>query len=221
MRILHVDYQQLRRYGKTRVSWAEKLAFGLIKNDHLLRSFSDRDVAAFEAPFGIRELGKNKANRRFLETLEATDPELLIIGHCDIISNDTLRTAKRLKPSMTIAYCNNDPLFVPENVEKIHHRCELADAVFVSTGRPELSLFEHHNVRLYHMPNPVDPAIESADNSVKTEFKHDLIFCSNSENHTTRMRTVEHLKHHLDDSIRFHHRLHHKGQNNHPRYYRH
>ena len=63
MRVLHIAYQQLRRYGETRVSWAEKLTFGLIKNAHYVKAFSDRDVAAFEAPLGLRDLGRNKANK--------------------------------------------------------------------------------------------------------------------------------------------------------------
>ena len=71
MRVLHIAYQQLRRYGQTRVSWAQKLTNGLIKNDHYVSVFSDRDVAAFEAPLGIRDLGKNKANQKLLETVDA------------------------------------------------------------------------------------------------------------------------------------------------------
>ena len=45
MRVLHIAYQQLRRYGQTRVSWAQKLSFGLIKNDHYVIDFSDRDLS--------------------------------------------------------------------------------------------------------------------------------------------------------------------------------
>lgn len=130
MRVLHIAYQQLKRYGHTRVSWAQKLTYGLIKNDHLVQGFSDRDVAAFEALFGIRDLGKNKANRRLLETVESFEPDLVIAGHCDMITNETLAEIRRMRPDCFIAHCNNDPLFVPSNVERIHHRAEVADAVF-------------------------------------------------------------------------------------------
>src|SRR6056297_3471499 len=97
MRVLHIAYQQLRRYGKTRVSWAQKLTNGLIKNDHVVQVFSDRDVAAFEAPFGWRELGRGKANRRLLETVESFEPDLVIAGHCDIITNVTLEKMRSIK----------------------------------------------------------------------------------------------------------------------------
>ncbi|VGO22845.1 hypothetical protein SCARR_04942 [Pontiella sulfatireligans] len=98
MRVLHVAYQQLRRYGKTRVSWVQKLTSGLIKNDHFVSVFSDRDVAAFEAPLGIRDLGKKKANRRLLETVAAFGPDLVIAGHCDMITNETLHEIRRMQP---------------------------------------------------------------------------------------------------------------------------
>jgi hypothetical protein len=205
MRILHIAYQQLKRYGHTRVSWAQKLTYGLIKNDHLVQSFSDRDVAAFEAPFGIRDLGKNKANKRLLETVESFEPDLVIAGHCDIIPNETLSEIRRMQPDCFIAHCNNDPLFVPSNVDRIHYRAEVADAVFVSTGRRELSQFEGSRARIYHMPNPVEPSVECFDNSVKSdaELPIDLIFCSNSQNFTKRLEMIGRMKEQLDPIMNF------------------
>ena len=184
MRILHVAHQQLRKYGHNRVSWGQKLYFGLIRNNHCVQAFSDRDVAAFEAPLGIRDLGKSAANKRLLQTVESFEPDLMIVGHCDIISNETLESARKIRPNMVIAGCNNDPLFIPENAKKIEHRCQVVDAMFVSTGEKELKRFEGHRATLWHMPNPVDTSIETADSSVKTDFKSDLIFCSKETSHT-------------------------------------
>jgi hypothetical protein len=203
MRIVHVAYQQLRRYGNTRVSWAQKLTNGLIKNDHLVQGFSDRDVAAFEAPFGVRYLGAIKANQRLLETVEAFCPDLVIAGHCDIITNETLQKIRKINPEIKIAHCNNDPLFVPENVERIKHRSQVVDAVFVSTGRRELSIFEGTGARVYHMPNPVDPAVENFNNAVRTDLSIDLLFCSNSTNFTNRLEVVKFLKESLGDDLKF------------------
>jgi len=204
MRILHVAHQQIRKYGRTRVSWAQKLYCGLIKNNHNVQSFSDRDIASFEAPFGFRELGKKAMNRRLLETAEAFVPDLVIIGHCDHVSNHTLTELRMLVPGVVIAACNNDPLFVPENRQKILHRCEAVDAHFVSTGQKELSCFENINARMYHMPNPVDPAIEVFNVSEQDDFTHDLLFCSKSDAHSERQVTVDFLRRELPASIRFH-----------------
>lgn len=204
MRILHIAHQQLRKYGHTRVSWAQKLYHGLVKNDYLVQRFSDRDVAAFEAPLGIRELGGRRANQRLLQTVEAFQPELVLVGHCDIIGNPTLEAIRGLVPGVVIAGLNNDPLFVPENAAKIHERCAAVDVMFVSTGEKELGIFAGQRARLLHMPNPVDPAIESADNSRRDEFAHDLLFCSKSEAHTNRGQLVKALRDSLPADIRFH-----------------
>lgn len=203
MRILHIAHQQLRKYGYTRVNWAQKLYYGLIKNDHHVQPFSDRDVAAFEAPLGIRDLGKSRANKRLLQTVEAYQPELVIVGHCDIISNQTLSEIRKLCPGVVIAGCNNDPLFVPENAAKIEHRCEVVDAMFVSTGEKELQRFAGKRARLLHMPNPVDPAVESFDVSRKDQLTHDLIFCSKSEAYTNRGQIVIAIKEQLDEALDF------------------
>ncbi|MYM63386.1 glycosyltransferase [Pseudomaricurvus sp. HS19] len=206
MRIVHVAHQQYRKYGYTRVNWAQKLFYGLIKNDHHVQPFSDRDVAAFEAPFGIRDLGVKKSNKRLLQTVEAYQPELVIVGHCDIISNDTLEEVRRLCPGVVIVGCNNDPLFVPENDAKIRHRCDVVDAMFVSTGERELQRYAGARARLLHMPNPVDPSVEFYDASARpaAELKHDLIFCSKSEAYTERGRIVQDIHDNLANRIRFH-----------------
>lgn len=203
MRVLNIAYQQLRRYGKTRVSWAQKLTFGLIKNDHYTQTYSDRDIAAFEAPFGIRDLGKKSANQRLLETVDAFEPDLIIAGHCDMITNDTLKEIKQKHPNTVIAHCNNDPLFVPSNVERIKHRASVVDAVFVSTGRKELNIFEGIGARIYHMPNPIEASIEVLDNSKRSDLSIDLLFCSNSNDFTKRLETVKHLKDALDSEMNF------------------
>ncbi len=135
--------------------------------------------------------------------MEAFSPDLVIAGHCDIITNETLREIRKIQPGVKIAHCNNDPLFVPENVERIKHRAQVVDAVFVSTGRRELKIFEGFGARIYHMPNPVDPAIETLNNAERTDLPIDLLFCSNSTNFTKRLELVKFLKDALGDELNF------------------
>lgn len=203
MRILHVAHQQLRKYGHIRVSWAQKLYFGLIRAGHCVQAFSDRDVAAFEAPFGIRALGEKASNRRLLETAEAFEPDLVIVGHCDIISNDTLEALRQLCPGVVIVGANNDPLFVPENARKIEQRCEVVDTLFVSTGEKELARFAGKRAVLRHMPNPVDASIDVFDSSASAQLPNDLIFCSKSTAHTSRGQLVNYLKDCLAGELTF------------------
>ena len=204
-RILLIGYAQLRRYGKTRVSWFNKLHRGLIQNGHLVHWFSDRDTAAFEAPFGLRDLGHGKANKRLVETAEAFEPDLIIIGHADIITNDTLLHLKKIS-KCSIVHCNNDPLFIQPNVEKITHRLKVCEHIFISTGKTTIDeFFPDEKQRTHHMPNPVDSAIERFDVSKleRDELDRDLIFCGNATKFTRREETLQRLKAGLPKTVRF------------------
>ena len=205
MKILHVDYERLRSYGSNRSSWAEKMKYGFIRNEHYVRSFSDRDVAAFEAPFGIRELGKKAANKRFLEVVESNDPDLVVIGHSDIITVESLRLVRQRRPECVLIHCNCDPLFVPDNSKRIAAFAEVVDAVFVTTGLRDLKRFAGLGARLYYIPNPVEPSIEILDNSVKadSELPIDLLFCSNATKFTKRLEMVKGIKDAVDGELNF------------------
>jgi len=53
-----------------------------------------------------------------------------------------------------------------------------------------------------YIPNPVDCAIETHDNSVKDSFDRDLLFCGNGKRTDSRIKLVTQLKQELNE-IRF------------------
>ena len=130
MRIVQAGHFQFRKYGKAQVSTELKLFNGFVRLNHNVQIFSERDTAAFEAPFGWRNLGKKKANRRLVETCDNFQPDLLILGHCDIIKNETLSEIRGLLPALRIACRNVDALFVESNVARIRYRAPLVDHLF-------------------------------------------------------------------------------------------
>ena len=81
MRILQVDNWQWHRFGDLRVSTSRKLYHGLIRGNHKVLEFSDRDLARFEAPLKVKPLGKHRANRRLIETCENYQPQMILLGH--------------------------------------------------------------------------------------------------------------------------------------------
>jgi hypothetical protein len=200
MRILQVGYAQTRRWGKARVSTEHKLYNGLVRNRHLTLHFSDRDLAAFLAPFKLRDLGRGRVNRKLVEVAANYRPDLVLLGHCDIIRNPTLEKIRQAVPGVRIAYRNVDPLFVPDNVAAIRRRLDVVDAVFVTTAGPGLDAFRGRRASVHYMPNPVDAAVESADASAREALPTDLFFCGNSNEHTRRMETVVALKGLLEGS---------------------
>ena len=75
MRILHSDNLMIRRYGNVKVSTGRKLFNGMIRNNWKVHEYSERDIAKFEAPLGIKPLGFRAANRRFIETFNNFKPD--------------------------------------------------------------------------------------------------------------------------------------------------
>jgi len=193
MRILQVGYAQARRFGQIHVSNEHKLWNGLIKNSHNVLHFSDRDMAAFLAPFRLRDLGKGKANERLIRTAVNFQPEMMLIGHCDLIKNETLAAIRKELPDLRIAYRNVDPLFIERNVAAILHRSKIVDSVFITTGGDGLNQFRGNRATVHFMPNPCDPAVDTHNNSEKEELPTDLFFCGNSQEQTDRSRLVEHV----------------------------
>lgn len=79
----------IRRFGHVKVSTGRKLFNGMIRNNWKVCEYSERDIAKFEAPLGIKPLGVRAANRRFVETFENFKPDVLLIGHSDLLTNET------------------------------------------------------------------------------------------------------------------------------------
>jgi hypothetical protein len=193
MRILLVGNAQIRRFGKARVSTEHKLHNGFIRNNHQVLHYSDRDMAAFLAPFQLRDLGIGKMNRKLIETAENFRPDMILLGHCDLIHNETLASIRQKLPEVRIGYRNVDPLFVPHNLPAIHKRTESTDAIFVTTAGSGLNEFKGKRAAVHYMPNPTDASIETLDNASTDDLPYDLFFCGNSNEHTERTNTINYL----------------------------
>jgi spore maturation protein CgeB len=207
MRVLLAGNFQIRRYGEVRILSDRKLYYGLVRNGHQVLDFSDRDIAAFNAPFRLRDFGRGAANRRFLETCRKFRPDLIMVNHCDIITNESLLETRQLNPDIRIAYRNVDALFVKSNVRRLLDRLDCVDHVFVTTAGDPLEQFRGGAASVSFVPNPVDVSIETEDNSQRTsaELDVDLLFCGNGSPgpDCPRFLYVQHLKRHLPESCRF------------------
>ena len=203
MKVLHSDNLMIRRYGHVKVSTGRKLFNGMIRNNWKVCEYSERDIAKFEAPLGIKPLGVRAANRRFIETFENFKPDVLLIGHSDLLTNETLKTVKDINPSAPIIYRNVDPLWRERNVEMIDHRKDVVDAIFVTTAGEPLKQFCTGKNIVGYIPNATDPAVESFDNSSKTEFERDLVFCGRGNQSDDRYPLIVELHMLLKGKLRF------------------
>ena len=203
MRILHADNIMIRRYGRTKVATGRKLFNGMIRNNWKVCEYSERDIAKFEAPLGIKPLGIRAANRRFIETCVNFKPDVILMGHSDLLTNKTLLEVKKKLPGVPLIYRNVDPLWRKRNVAMIEHRKEVADAIFITTAGAPLKQFKTANNIVGYIPNATDPGVETFDNSQKTEFERDLVYCGKGSESDDRYPLVIQLHETLKSKLRF------------------
>lgn len=203
MRILMVDNMQIRRYGNLQMGPGRKLVCAAVRSNHRLAEFSDRDIARFLSPCGIRAVGGYLANIKLIQTAKNFKPDALFIGHCDYICNWALNSIRKMLPAIRMAHFNVDPLWMDWHVRQIQERMHSTDAIFVTTGGSTLKKFCTGKNTVAYMPNPSDGSMERADNSLKVDFSRDLVFCGKELPHDDRTELLRALVDKLNGKLRF------------------
>jgi hypothetical protein len=183
----------------------EKLLHGFARNGDCVHVFNDRYAARASNPFGSRKLGVKAANRQLLEVCRTYRPDLVLLGHCEIVRNETLEAVREAVPEVRIAYRNIDPIHDANNRARIHARVDSVDAIFTPTAGERLREFAGGRARVYFMPNPVDAAAEPLRQFEKTDLPVDLFFAISGvirDRADPRVEMVEALRARLGD-VRF------------------
>jgi len=175
MRILHVGNFGSRPKGAHLHSIAPKLSRGLIRLGHHVVDFADRDVARAGTPFGHRKLGFLAVNFSLHRLVRAMEPEVLLLGHADMIHPRLLARLRRELPAMRVLQWNVDPLFDPQNLRRIQSKLPFVDATLVSTAG-DLPQLRRPGTRLGFLPNPVDASVETGRAHEHRELPYDLFF---------------------------------------------
>jgi hypothetical protein len=154
----------------------QKLYHAMIRLGHAVVLFDDRAVARRSTWFGGRQVGIAPMNLRFLKAAQEFQPDIILLGHCEMIWNVTLDQIRKSLPSVKILYRNVDPLMHVQNVKDIHNRTDSVDWIFLTTAGGALSQFSGKRAKIAHIPNPVDPAIENERAFAASTYTHDLFY---------------------------------------------
>ena len=201
-RLLLVDNLMIRRYGNLRMGPGRKLMCGAIRNDWRICEFSDRDMARLLAPLGIRSLGGVIANRKLLLTAKNFRPDIMLLGHCDYVTNETLAAIRAAVPGIRIAHFNVDPLWQPRTRAQMADRMESCDALFATTAGEVLKTWTTGRNVVAYMPNPSDPSMENQNNGAKTDFARDLFFAGNPREGDPRWDLLRELLPKIEGKLR-------------------
>ena len=183
MRILHcANFSLFPRARKSADDGARiystdrKLSAGLMRQGHSVFDFSYRDGARYYGVFGKRG-GAKKMNRALLQTAMQLQPDLVLLGHCELVFAQTLAEIRRCIPAIKIAQWWVDPFWnhqIPRLCEKHQH----LDAFF-STTHPSAArrlVGGEGDVPFYFMPNICDSAVETGRAFDNPNPRYDVFF---------------------------------------------
>ena len=182
MKILHVSNFSQKHNGRLFYNIAPKLTNGFTRNGHNVLNFSDRDIARSSTIYGGGVLGKKKCNERFIETCKNYHPDIICLGHADIISPLSLEEVKNFLKDTKVIQWNVDHLAEgtpdnKDNIKRILSKVNVVDATFVtcSAGK-NLEKIKGKYSKAYFIPNPTDRSIESKEIFLLDNFEFDLFF---------------------------------------------
>ena len=180
LRIMHVTNFAERHDGRLYfVSIGQKISNGFIRLGHSVLNYSDRDI--MRSGRGIFDLfGRQSLNKKIITTVKNYNPDLLLLGHADLINATTLNKLKTFNKDLKIAQWFEDPLITSgpdydENSQKVLDKLEFIDTTFITTS-PDALNFDKRFSKFFYFPIPVDNSVERLKVFDNSEAIYDVFF---------------------------------------------
>jgi hypothetical protein len=199
MKILHVANFGYTKHGAAYYFTDRKISAGFVRNKHFVYEFSMRDIARMSNIFKTKNLGKSKANAEVLAICKNLRPDLLLLGHAQLIKAETLKYIRQNYPETKIALWFVDPLFHEQDTEYMKSYFPYLDTIFVTTGGESLENLAPSHITRAHFPNPVEFSIDTFKNFERRDFEHELIYCGSIGETVSRRQFMESLQSKLAD----------------------
>ncbi len=180
LRILHAAPFDLRRDAlRANISPNRRLSHGLCELGHGVYDFSYRDVAREQSILPSKRGGIRGMNHRLLKTANHYEPDLILLGHAELVQPSTLSAIRESLPETRIALYWVDPMWDASRLRFIHELLPQLDAFLATTGGEWLAPLHQPGTACAFMPNPVHPAFDRFANFNKPggQFDIDLLYC--------------------------------------------
>ena len=175
IKILHVTNFNERHNGRLFYNTGKRINNGFIRLNHSVLEFSDRDIVSYYR--NLNDLnGSKRLNKKLLEVISNYVPDILVLGHADLIKKETLEFIKKNYPNIKMAQWFLDRMDSDwiNNKKRFLDKIDLMDASFCTTDPVSLKLNKKHKV--FYMPNPVDQSFERLENYKNQFFNNDVFF---------------------------------------------
>jgi len=167
LRILHVTNFNERLDGRLFFNTGRRINNGFIRLGHSVLGFSDRDIVKYYRSYNDLS-GGHTLNDKLKKTCYNFKPDMIVMGHCDLINSQQLGELKDDYPNIKIAQWFLDPLNkdgpdYQRNKKRILDKSEHVDANFITTS-PSVLKFLPQSIENFFIPNPVDHSLETLNN---------------------------------------------------------
>jgi len=193
MRILHVANFNLYKYGTDLYATDRKISAGLTRNGHFVYDFSYRDICRNESLLRTTRFSNKKVNARLIQAVQTIQPDILLLGHSELIEAATLAEVKRIYPGIKIGLWYVDALFHKEKMTHVFARLPWLDTLFATTGGELLQAMAQGSARATFIPNMIDPAVESVRSFASDAPAYDFVFCGRDSGDSERNRFMTRL----------------------------
>ncbi len=186
LKIMHITNFNYRFDGRLHYNTGRRLNNGFLRLGHNVLTISDRDLIHDNKTIkdfsGIKSL-----QHKIQNNYKNFKPDLIILGHADAVSNDTIDFLK--KDNVKIAQWFLDPVSkqgpdFSNNKKRITEKDKIIDASFLTTSPDSLD-FNLKNS--YYIPNPCDESFETLEN-YKHDCENDLFFAMSHGVHRGQLK---------------------------------
>ena len=166
LRILHITNFNERLDGRLFFNTGRRINNGFIRLGHSVLGFSDRDIQKYYKSFNDLK-GAKTLNDKLKKTCYNYKPDLVMLGHADLITADQIAELKEDYPNTRFGQWFLDPLNkkgpdYERNKRRILDKINVVDATFLTTSPDALNFLNNKNS--FYMPNPSDKSFEILNN---------------------------------------------------------
>ena len=168
LRILNIyNLAQKLNHRIYNLSLGKKFTNGFIRNGHDVIEISDRDYVRQNKGLNLLSI-KDKFHSYLVETFKNYNPDLIIFGHSDNITENILNDFKTLNKNTIISQWNEDPFMnnladTSDNINKLKKFFSLVDHSFITTNPSVLNFSKKYTQNIHFFMTPVDKNIECFD----------------------------------------------------------
>jgi glycosyltransferase involved in cell wall biosynthesis len=185
LKILHITNFNERHNGRLFYNTGKRINNGFIRLGHSVLEFSDRDIISYYR--SINDLNGSKTlNKKLLDVISNYVPDIIVLGHADLIKNETLVWIKKNYPNIKFSQWFLDRMDTNwvVNKKRFLDKIKIMDASFCTTDPKSLNL----DANTFFMPNPVDESFEKLKNFRQNDFNNDVFFAMSHGVHRGKLK---------------------------------